>query len=189
MSIIEKIARQSFDKNIEYGFDNYKDVINEIRYGANDINPKLDKIRFLNIHLDLVNEKYEKHLLVCKNPGKCQENIEYESIAYFLRQELEGLDVVVNEDTFTVEEKNKGDEKLDQILKQIEELKLGHQIIYDDLINEINELRELYFLGKKKWHQMLAGKFVDMTVSGIVSETISKQILDSIKPDFTKLIG
>ena len=102
---------------------------------------------------------------------------------------MEGLDVVVNEDTFTVEKKNKSDEKLDQILNQMEELKLGHQIIYDDLINEINELRELYFLGKKKWYQMLAGKIVDMTVSGIVSETISKQILDSIKPNFTKLIG
>ena len=189
MSIIKKIARQSFDRNIEYGFDNYNDVINKIRYSANDINPKLDKIKFLNIHLDLVNEKYEKHLLVCKNPEKCQENTDYESIAYFLRQELEVLDVVVNEDTFTAEEKNKSDEKLDQILNQMEELKLGHQIIYDDLINEINELRELYFLGKKKWYQMLAGKIVDMTVSGIVSETISKQILDSIKPNFTKLIG
>jgi hypothetical protein len=189
MSIIEKLARQSFDRNIENGFDNYKDVINKIRYGANDINSKLDKIKFLNIHLDLTNDEYNKHLLVCTNPEQCQENIDYESIAYFLRQELENLDVTINEDTFTVEEKNKEDEKLDRILRDMQELKLGHQIIYDDLLSEINELRELYFLGKKKWHQMLAGKFVDMAVSGVVSETISKQIIESIKPDFTKFIS
>ena len=74
-------------------------------------------------------------------------------------------------------------------MSKIEELKLGHQIIYDDLLHEINELRELYFLGKRKWYQILAGKFVDMTVSGVISESISKEIIDSIKPDFTRLIG
>lgn len=66
MSIIEKIAHDSFNQNIEYGFENYKDVIKKIKYGANDINSKLDKIKFLNIHLELVNERYDKHLLVCK---------------------------------------------------------------------------------------------------------------------------
>lgn len=189
MSIIEKLARTSFDRNIENGFDNYNEVINKVKYGANEIHSKFDKIKFLNIHLDLVNEKYDKHLLVCKNPEICQDNIDYESIAYFLRQELEGLDVIINEDTFTIEEKNKGDERLDQILKELQELKLGHQIIYDDLLSEINELRGLYYLGKRKWYQMLVGKFVDMAVSGVVSETISKQIIESIKPDFTNLIG
>ena len=74
-------------------------------------------------------------------------------------------------------------------MNKIEELKLGQQIIYDDLLQEINELRELYFLGKRKWYQILAGKFVDMTVSGVISESISKEIIESIKPDFTMLIG
>lgn len=189
MSIIEKISHDSFNQNIEYGFENYKDVIKKIKYGANDINSKLDKIKFLNIHLELVNERYDKHLLVCKNPELCQDNISNESISYFLKQELESLNVRINEDTFTVNEKNYENDKLDQILKEIQELKLAHQIIYDDLLNEINELRELYFLGKKKWYQMLAGKFVDMAISGIVSESISKQIIESIKPNFSKLLS
>ena len=189
MNIIEKLAHQSFERNIDYGIDNYKDVINTIRYSANDIDAKLDKIKFLSIHLDLVNEKYDKHLLSCTNPENCKDNRDFESIAYFLRQELGRLDVPINEDTFTIEDKAIGEEKLDSILNKIEELKLGHQIIYDDLLHEINELRELYFLGKRKWHQILAGKFVDMTVSGVISESISKEIIDSIKPDFTRLIG
>jgi len=36
---------------------------------------------------------------------------------------------------------------------------------------------------------MLAGKFVDMAISGIVSESISKQIIESIKPNFSKLLS
>lgn len=67
-------------------------------------------------------------------------------------------------------------------------MKAGQQVIYDDLLKEINELKELYFLGKKKWHQILVGKGVDMVSSGIISETVSKQIINSIEPALTKLI-
>ena len=186
--MIEKLAKKSFDNNIDSGYDNYKTAIANVKREANDINSKLDRIRFYNIHIDLVNEKYNAHLKVCKNPDNCQNNEEYEAIIYFLRQELEENGILFNNDVFTVEEKSGQDERLDKILKEIQELKLGNQIIYDDLLTEISELKEFYFLGKKKWHQLFAGKFVDMAVSGIVSETISKQIIESLKPEFIKLM-
>lgn len=189
MDIIEKLANESFDKNVEYGYNNFKEVIQKTKSDTLELNSKFDRIKFINIHLDRINKKYEDHLPSCTNPESCRINFDYESIAYFLRQELSELGVPVNEDTFTKDEKSGAEELLSKVIKDIEELKVGHQIIYDDLLSEIDDLKQLYFLGKKKWYQMLAGKFVDMAVSGIVSESVSKQIIESIKPNFTKLIG
>lgn len=189
MNIIEKFAKESIQRNIEYGIDDYKDSLNKIKEKIYDFDDTLDKIKFLSLHIDAVNKLYNEHLPKCNNPADCDINFQCESLLFFLRQEIGKYGVNINEDTFTVEEKVEAEDKLDKILKEIEELKLGQQIIYDDLTNEIAELKELYFLGKKKWHQMLAGKIVDMTVSGLVSETLSKQIIESLKPNFRNLIG
>lgn len=189
MDIINKIAKDSFDRNIEYGFDDYKDVMSKIKREISNIDSQFDKVKFINIHLELVNEKYLEHLSECKNPQTCPTNFEYESISYFLKQELLKYGIDLSNDTFTIEEKRIKDDKLDKILQEIQELKLGNQIIYDDLLVEITELKELYFLGKKKWHQIFAGKFVDMAVSGVVSETVSKKIIESLKSDFVRLIN
>ncbi len=189
MSIIEKLANESFQSRIEFGYKNYKDVVQNFKYDAVEISSKLDKITFLNILLKKVNDKYEEHLPNCKNPESCSLNFDYESIIYFLQQELSTLGVNINEDTFTKEEKNRAESLLEKVLKEIEELKLGHQIIYDDLTMEIEELKSMYFLGKKKWHQMLAGKFVDMTLSGVISETVSKQLINFIKPNLSHLLN
>jgi hypothetical protein len=188
MNIIEKFARESIQNNIEFGINDYKDSISKVKDKIYAFDDTLDKIKFLSLHIDAVNNLYNEHLPSCNNPEECNTNFQCESLLYFLRQEIRKYGVNVNEDTFTIEQKLEAEDKLDKILKQIEELKLGHQIIYDDLTNEILELKELYFLGKKKWNQMLAGKIIDMTVSGLVSETLSKQILDSLKPNFRNLL-
>jgi len=185
--MIEKLARESFESNIGFGFESYQKALTNVKRAASEIYSKLDKIKFFNIHLELTNEKYQEHLKVCTNKENCDTNKEYEAIIYFLGQEMEKLDVKINEDTFSVEEKNTEDNRLDKILKDLEELKFGHQIIYDDLLKEINELKEFYFLGKKKWYQLFAGKFVDMAISGVVSETVSKQIIESLKSEFIKI--
>lgn len=62
-------------------------------------------------------------------------------------------------------------------------------MLYEDLLKEINELKDLYFLGKKKWYQLLIGKSVEMAAGGIVSETVSKQIIEQVKSNLPGLIG
>ena len=154
-----------------------------------DFDDNMDKIKFLTVHLNLVDEEYQKHLKVCHNPEKCDQNEQAETFLYYLQQELKSLGVGLDNDTFTHEEKTFSESKLDQILKEFEDIKLGHQLIYDDIIKEIQELKDLHFLGKKKWHQLLAGKITEMTVGGIINETVSKDLIEIIKPNFTKLIG
>ena len=49
---------------------------------------------------------------------------------------------------------------------------------------EIEELKNLYVLGKKNWKQLLLGKTGEMVSSGIVSEEVSKPLFELAKSIF-----
>jgi len=189
MDIITKFADRFVQRHLKGRIDKYAEIIEAAREQLYDIDDQLDKIKFLNIILEGNNKTYDRHKPDCTAPDTCPINLAHESISYFLAQELARLGVQLNEDTFTIDEKESADSKLDKILKDLEVLKMGHQIIYDDLKKELDELKELYFLGKKKWHQLFSGKCLEMVASGIISETVSKQIINAVEPTFTKLIG
>ena len=189
MDIILLNAKNFSRRYFEGGISKYKDLIDSAKDIVNDIDNALDKIRFLNFILERNNSDYSAHKLVCQDPEHCSQNVAHENITYYLTQELNRLGVQFNEDTFSEEEKCKADSTLEQILKDVQEIKLGQEIIYEDLTKEINELKDLYFLGKKKWYQLLIGKSVEMAAGGIVSETISKQILEGLKNAWPILIG
>jgi hypothetical protein len=189
MDIIEKLAKKSFMDNVEYGRVSVRDSVNDIKLLTYDFDSKLDKIKFLSFHIDWVSEKYQEHLKVCHDPDSCSDNENNETFLFYIQQELKSLGVKVDEDTFTFEEKNFSESKLDQILKYFEEIKLGNQIIYDDILKEIQELKDLHFLGKKKWYQLLAGKITEMTIGGVISETVSKDLISVIKPSLNNLLS
>jgi hypothetical protein len=189
MDIITKKAKRFADNYFMDGVRQYDELLSAAKKEVYSIDNPLDQIKYLNFLLDRNNSDYESHKPRCQDPENCQYNEAYENIAYYLTQELNRLGVQFNDDTFTQEEKENADTKLDQILKDLNEVKLGQQIIYEELTKEINELRELYFLGKKKWYQLFIGKSVDMVASGIVSETISKQIIEEFKKNLPALIG
>lgn len=189
MDVITKFAEKFVQLHLNGRVNKHTKIIEAARGQLYDIDNQLDKIKFLNIILEGNNKAYDRHKPECESPNNCPTNLAHESVTYFLAQELSRLGVQLNEDTFTFEEKETADSKLDKILKDLEELKMGHQIIYDDLKKEIDELKELHFLGKKKWHQLFAGKCLEMVTSGIISETVSKQIIKAVEPTFTKLIN
>jgi hypothetical protein len=164
------------------------DIISSTRNKLYEIDNVLDKIKFLNIVLDTNSSKYDKHKKVCRDPETCGINASHEEVTYFLGQELSRLGVCINDDTFTVDDKMEAEDKLDKIISEIQTLKDGHQIIYDQLVNEITELKELYYLGKKKWYRQLIGTGAEMAVGGIISETVSKKIIEIVKGEISKLL-
>ena len=185
--IIEKAKR--FADNYFQNPTRYEELLTAAKSKLNDIDNSLDKIKFINFLLNRNNSDYENHKLKCTEQDNCRYNYAYENIAYYLCQELNRLGIHFNDDTFSEEDKQATESKLSQILKDLDEVKAGQQVIYEDLTKEINELRELYFLGKKKWYQLLIGKSVDMVASGIVSELVSKQIIEELKKSLPVLIG
>jgi hypothetical protein len=65
-------------------------------------------------------------------------------------------------DKFTAEEIKSINLKLDDLLQKIERLEVGERLIYDDITEEIDELKKLsHVIGKKTWTQTLKGKMID----------------------------
>ena len=177
MDIIIKQAKRFSENHYDGGVSDYREIIGGAQEKLLGIDNSLDQIKFINVVLEKNSSEYEEHKKVCRNPEDCDKNFAFENIEYYLTQELNRLGVSFNEDAFTNDEKQDAASKLEKVISDLNDLKLGQEVIYEDLIKEISELKDLYFLGKKKWHQLLIGKTAEMVASGIVSETIAKQII------------
>ena len=73
-------------------------------------------------------------------------------------------------------------DKVNELLERLKRLELGQQVIYDDLEEELQRLKELVgVLRKKDWKQMLLGKLIDAglgSVAGEVMKTITATFHD-----------
>jgi hypothetical protein len=85
-------------------------------------------------------------------------------------------------DSFTAAEAQAINEKIDAILNKLYDLELGQQIIWESFEEEMEELKKMYDLSKKNWKRLFAAKVVDMVASGVISETVSKKIVELISP-------
>jgi len=180
MDYIRKRADRFVQQYIHGQVDEHDKVISEARNELYDIYEDSDKVTFLQTILEGNEQQYQKHLLKCTNIEGCPENYNHESINYYLRGELIRLGIPLNEDQFTHEERDMAENKLDQILEELKIVKAGQEILYEDLKAELEELKNLYVLGKKNWHQLLLGKTADMVMGGVISETVSKEIVTAL---------
>jgi len=177
MNIINEMALEFAE--YEYNSsDNAKDFIDNLKSELYRYNKNPDKLNFIDTVREYIQSEKDEHLKTCKNKDSCYELKDYSKILYFLSSLSEDYGVKLdNSDIFSKEEKYNYDDKLDKILHDLSELKKGQELIYDDLDNEIQDLKKLYFLGKKNWKQLLAGKTIEMITGGMISESISKDLL------------
>lgn len=177
MDYIKKRAEKFASQYIEHQVDKHVKVISEAQSELYAIISPMDKISFLQVILQVNDKEYQKHLEVCKNKEACPINYDHESIHYFLAKELGDLGIHLDEDQFTKEEQIAAESKLDKVMEELEKLKLGQQFIFDDLMAELQELKDFYILGKKKWYQLFLGKATEMVIAGVISESVSKELI------------
>lgn len=185
MNYIQKRAEKFVLNNVKSEKPDYKEVISKAKLELLNIDSSIDKLTFLKIILETNARKLEEHLPTCSDKSSCQIDYSRESITYYLTQELNRLGIRTNNDQFTFEEKKIIESKLSELLTDIKGLKDGQQIIYDDLLEEIESLKELFILGKRNWFQLLVGKASEMVAGGIISETVSKEIIKAIGEVFS----
>lgn len=181
----EKFARTYIRGQVR----DHQTVIRETKSELYDIITPIDKITFLRVILETNEEEYQRHLLKCTNKNNCPTNYDHESIQYFLGNELSELGIRIDEDQFTVEERDIAESKLDKILADLEILKAGQKLTYDDIMDELNELRDFYILGKKKWFQLFLGKTTEMVIGGVISETVSKELISIMGEAYQNLLN
>jgi hypothetical protein len=165
--------------------DTYHVVVNALKIELTNYYKPTDKLVFLEQVEIKIREELDEHLKKCTNKFVCKEVQDYESMIFFIRQELE-KNGIVDTDIFTRSEIEHLNTKLDQLFKEIKILKTGHQIIYDDIINEFDKLKKQYYLDKKTWRQVFFGKIFEMTLSGVVSESLAKKIVEVFGDIFTE---
>lgn len=195
MEFVEFQANEIYEEVTLDGL-NYQKTLNHVREQADNFDVR-GKIEVLEKIRDKFQGAYDEHLKECteENPNECGTNKKYMKILYFLNQDItskqQALATTVPEgkSDFTAKERAEADDRIDQILQELNELKTGQEIIWTDLTNELNELKEMYYLNKKHWRQLFVGKLAEMVGAGIVSETISKKIADTINPLYNQLLG
>ena len=186
--VLESKAFEFIDRNLDSS-NSTDELISDLESQLYKFNRDKDKLKYLTVVSQYVMEEAINHAKECKNPANCGKSKTHREATFFINQMLEEYGIGINnEEVFTSEERYENNKKLDALLEEIEKLKIGQEIIYDDLIKEIIELKNLYFIGKKNWYQNLAGKSLEMVASGVVSETISKKLISIAGVTFNKLI-
>ena len=130
---------------------------------------------------------FDKHIPVCTTeaPKVCGINRFYEDSLFFMQQEIEELIGELDGSDFQEDEKLQYSGSMELIVEDLKLLKLGQEVIYDDLLSELNELKEYYFLEKSSWKQLMLGKLTEMIAGGVISETVSKEIVNLVNMKFS----
>lgn len=188
MNIIQKQATE-FIRFKMRDHRNYKDFIEDVRSELWEYKKDTYKIEFVERIIKEAKIKYDDHILVCTNKNSCPKNKFYENTLFFLQEELEELEENLTPESFNQVEKGTINKTLQIILDELNELKLGQEITYNDLSNEFEELKDLYYLDKKNWLQLFQGKVSEMVAGGVISETVSKSIVKILSENYEKLIA
>ena len=150
------------------------------------------KLKFLNELEHLIATSADDHSKKCTSPGTCQQDKFYKHASFFVTQSQNSIEESADiysfnyypEDPFGDSELEQIQSKLDEVLIRLEKLELGQQIIFDGLIEEFEELKELASkIGKKNFKQLLIGKLVELGVE----KTLSLDIIQSVTGELPRL--
>jgi O6-methylguanine-DNA--protein-cysteine methyltransferase len=190
MNLIQDQATRFYEwKFNEHG--TYQEFISEVRTQLYEYRKDAHKLEFLDYLLTLLKQGFDKHLVVCthKNEkGVCGVNKNYENSLFFIQNERDEVIESLPKTEFNLQERTEINESLQKILEDLNKIKIGQEFTYDDIVQELNELKEFYFLNKKHWSQMLIGRLTEMVASGVISETLSKDIVETVLKNYNGII-
>lgn len=191
MNLIQRQADDFLEEVLDERRGDYKKFIGEVRTQLWEYKKDSYKIEFIQRLTGQLKLKFDKHIEVCTATVKseCAVNKFFENALFFLQEEIEELEGNLANTEFKSIEKKQANDTLDKILADLNQLKVGQQITYDDLYNEIQDIKDFYFLNKKNWFQLLTGKLTEMVAGGIISETVSKDIVVIIKERYPDIVG
>lgn len=189
MSIVEEMAEKFVSWEI-HKTNNPDSFMGEVKDNLFKLRRTNDKIYFLKKVIDEVSKSAEVHSKECRDEKNCDESKGYRFSLFYLNQELDEYNEIEQSEDENIDyaQRINLNKKIDSLLAELEKLKhdsetiqKGQIIIIEAFSEEFEELKGMYGLGKKNWRQNLFGKFGEMIVSGVVSETISKEVANIMK--------
>lgn len=188
MNIVKRHARDFLKYNS--GITEVRKFIKKVDERLWDYNVVSHKVIFLDYLVNEFRVALDKHSLKCnyRGNGQCPEEEMYEDILFFLQNRIEVLEIDLEANELSNSQRYNIQETLDKILNDINLLKTGQQITYDDLMQEFEELRDNMHLNKKNWRELFVGKLSEMVAAGVISETLSKSVVEIMKENIDQLI-
>lgn len=159
----------------------YQEFVGQVKFEINQYSQIPHKVQFLETVMFEAKKEYEEHLPKCKDLEGCPQNLFYESVIFFLNEERQNLSKDLTSEEFKESDILRYKTGIDEILEKLNKLELGQQLTYDDFIEEFEEMKSYFYMNKKTWQQMLAGKLLEMVAAGVVSETVSREIVELVK--------
>jgi hypothetical protein len=194
-NIIERQADKFITNQLGYNIDSFrliKDTIANIRSELYEYHSYAQKAVFLERIRYRIKLGWENHNLNCphiKSGQKCHNDENYENSLFFVQNEIDEINSNIEPIHLSVQEKETVTQLLNKIVSDLDVLKMSSEFTYNDIINEIEQVKSLYFLDKKSLSQILIGKLTEMIAGGLVSETISKEIIDVINSNYPEIIA
>lgn len=151
------------------------------------LNNNKDRIQFIAYTISHINDIVAQHLPICKTKG-CRIEPDSQELLYFLYGQLAENDLHVDVDQFSRDETYANNDKINQIIRELKELKAGQEIIFEEVdlltidsaITEAEELKGLQILGKKKWFKLVAGFAAEYGATKILDEVFKGSIMPII---------
>jgi hypothetical protein len=177
MNLISKQAEKFSLYNLDSN-KSYQEFIKLVNQELLQYSQFSHKVQFIETLMCEVRKEYEEHLPDCTSKDDCDQNFYFESIIFFLNEIRTIQNKNLTEREFKEVDIIRYRTGIDEILNKLNELQLCQQFTYDDFSDQFEELKSYFFLNKKSWNQMLAGKLLEMVAGGVISETVSKQIVE-----------
>lgn len=180
MNLIQKQAEKFVMFKMSYSKP-YQEFVGQVKIEINQYSQIPHKIQFLETVMFEAKKEYEEHLPNCTALETCPQNLFYESVIFFLNEERQNLSRDLTTEEFKESDILRYKTGIDEILEKLNKLELGQQLTYDDFSEEFEEMKSYFYMNKKTWQQMLAGKLLEMVGAGVVSGTVSKNIVEMFK--------
>lgn len=190
MNLLQQQAKDFYHRNFNES-ENYEDFIDALRLRLYDYKKTVHKLEIVDQIMLFLKKDYDEHLKICRYPDqrdKCGKNKNYENTLFFVQNERDELIESLEPTEFTIKEKSDINLSLEKIISDLDKIQTGQEITYDDLYKELTELKEFYYLNKKHWSQLLIGKLSEMVAGGVISETLSKEIVKTVADNYDGFI-
>jgi len=161
-----------------------KEDISDIDSKLHTIRTNEERVQFITYLISHINDIVAKHNAKCNN-ANCPVDDYSQDVLYHLYGELNDYGIITDKEPFSTEETYSNNNVLNKIIQQLEELKAGQEIIYDELdikiidsaIEEAESLKGLQVLGRSKWLKLVSGFLVEYSGTKVLDEVFKTSII------------
>lgn len=150
-----------------------------------------DQLIYLNELKKILSIGIEEHKKICSKIGNCPSEDAFTKALFIVKRKIKSIssNSTTTTDNFSYtppdplndKELDKINSKLDDILDKLTKVEFGQQVIFDNTMDEFEDIRELLpLIGKKNAMDLIKGKLIDLGLSKAVSMEVVGEVFKTL---------